>query len=139
MGKRNEFKKNNTIINIFLNLLFGFSIRREKIKMSITHNKIIESPELHATIVEPILLLCINKSSMFEISWKMRTMLSLHSYIIKNHLFYLIEYEVISYDCHKRTFAITDGGYELLETIEKETRQENNDIKNIFIVFEGKR
>lgn len=106
--------------------------------MSITHNKDIEFPELQANIVEPILILCINKSSMFEISWKIQTMLSLPSYIIKNYLFYLIDYEVISYDGQKRIFTITDGGYELLYMIEKETRQENKDIKDISIVFESK-
>lgn len=106
--------------------------------MSITHSKDIESPELQATIVEPILKSCVNKSSILEISWKVQTMLSLPSYIIKNYLFYLIDYEVVSYDGQKRIFTITDGGYELLDMIEKETRQEKKNIKDISVVFEYK-
>jgi predicted transcriptional regulator len=104
--------------------------------MSITHSKDIESPELQATIVEPILKCCINKPSILELSWSVQTMLSLPCYIIKNYLFYLIDYEVISYNGQKRIFTITDRGYELLDMIEKETRQEKKDIKDISVVFE---
>jgi predicted transcriptional regulator len=104
--------------------------------MSITHNKDIESPELQANIVDPILKLCVNKPHMLEISLKIQKMLSLPSYIIKIYLFYLIDYEVISYDGQRKIFTITDGGYELLDTIEKETRRQKKDIKDISIVFE---
>jgi predicted transcriptional regulator len=100
------------------------------------HNKDIESPELQANIVEPILKFCVNKSSMLEISWTIQIMLSLPSYIIKIYLFYLIDYEVISYDGQKRIFTITYGGYKLLDAIEKETKQQKKNIKVISIVFE---
>ena len=104
--------------------------------MSIIHNIEIQSPELEASIVEPILTICITGLSFFEISLKMQTMMTLPFTSIKRYLFYLIDYEVIAYNGQKRTFKTTDEGHDLLNMIDKEKTQENTDINDITITFE---
>jgi predicted transcriptional regulator len=104
--------------------------------MSINHNKDIKPPDLEASIVEPILTICIDGSSIFEISWKIQTMIRLSHTTIKRYLFYLIDYEVITYEGHKQTFKTTYEGHNLLGLIDKEKRQGNMDIHNITITFE---
>ncbi|MGN6821431.1 MAG: hypothetical protein ACTHJ7_01425 [Candidatus Nitrosocosmicus sp.] len=92
--------------------------------MSIIHNKEIKSPELQASIVEPILTICIEGSSIFEISRKIQTMMRLHYITIKQYLFYLIDYEVITYKGQKQTFKTSDEGLGLLDMIDKEKKKE---------------
>jgi len=43
--------------------------------------------------------------------------------MIKNYLFYLIDFEAISYNGQKKIFKISDGGLDLLEMIDKEKKQ----------------
>jgi predicted transcriptional regulator len=105
-------------------------------KMSISHNKDIKSPELEASIVEPMLTICIEGLSIFEISWKIQTMMVLPYIIIKRYLFYLMDYEVMRYDGQKQIFTTTYEGHNLLDMIDKEKKQENNDINDIIITFE---
>ena len=57
--------------------------------------------------------------------------------MIKNYLFYLIDFEAISYNGQKKIFKISDGGLDLLEMIDKEKKQKK-DIKDIIITFECK-
>jgi predicted transcriptional regulator len=104
--------------------------------MSISHNKGIKTPELKASIVEPMLTICIEGLSILEISWKIQTMMVLPFIIIKRYLFYLIDYEVMRYDGQKQIFTTTDEGHNLLDMIDKEKKQENNDINDITITFE---
>lgn len=49
-------------------------------------------------------------------------MLSLSYTTIKNYLFYLMEYEVISYDGQKKIFTILDEGRNLLDKIDKKEK-----------------
>jgi predicted transcriptional regulator len=104
--------------------------------MSLSHNKDIKPPNLEASIVEPILTICIDGSSIFEISWKIQTITRLSHTTIKRYLFYLIDYEVIIYEGQKQTFKTTNEGHNLLGLIDKEKRQENMDIHDITITFE---
>ena len=55
--------------------------------------------------------------------------------MIKNYLFYLIDFEAISYNGQKKIFKISDGGLDLLEMIDKEKKQKK-DTKDIIITFE---
>jgi predicted transcriptional regulator len=104
--------------------------------MSISHNKNIKPPDLEASIVEPLLTICIDGSSIFEISWKIQTIIRLSYTTIKRYLFYLIDYEIITYEGQKQTFKTTNEGHTLLDLIDNEKRQENMDIRDITIVFE---
>ena len=104
--------------------------------MSTVHTKDIGTPHLEAAIVEPILNICINESSFFEILWKLQMMLPINYSTIKNYLFYLIEYELISYNGHRKIFTIDDGGFDLLKTINIEIQQGKKEIKDIIMIFE---
>ena len=64
-------------------------------------------------------------------------MLTIPYAIIKIYLFYLIDFEAISYNGQKKIFKISDGGLDLLEMIDKEKKQKK-DIKDIIITFECK-
>jgi len=55
--------------------------------------------------------------------------------MIKNYLFYLIDFEAISNNGQKKIFKISDGGLDLLEMIDKEKKQKK-DTKDIIITFE---
>ena len=90
--------------------------------MNIIHTRDNKSPELQTAIVEPILIICVYGSSVSEISCKIQTMLSLSYTTIKNYLFYLMEYEVISYDGQKKIFTILDEGRNLLDKIDKKEK-----------------
>ncbi len=63
-------------------------------------------------------------------------MLPINYSTIKNYLFYLIEYEIISYNGQKKIFTIDDEGFDLLKMIYKEIQQGKKDIKDITIIFE---
>jgi hypothetical protein len=43
--------------------------------------------------------------------------------MIKNYLFYLIDFEAISYNGQKKIIKISDGGLDLLKMIDKEKKQ----------------
>jgi len=60
-----------------------------------------KSPKLQPVIVEPILLYCINATSIYELSLEIQRILPLSYSALKKYLFYLINYELISYDGQK--------------------------------------
>ena len=104
--------------------------------MSIIHNKDIKSPKLQAVIVEPILIGCIKKITLPEILFDIQRILPLSDTVIKKYLFYLIDYELISYDGQKQMYILEEGGFSLLDMIEREKRQEITNINDITITFE---
>ena len=71
-------------------------------------------------IVEYILLLCAGEVSFDNL---MRQMISSSPTILKKYLFYLIDYDLISYDGQNQVYSIKDKGLELLSKImiEKES------------------
>ena len=113
-------------------------MRIEKPKMSIAHNKDIRSPELQADIIEPILLSCVNKISYYVLALAIQRIMPISFWELKRYLFYLIDYGLISYDGRKQIFTIEDGGFGLLDMIDKEKQQRKNNIKDIMITFECK-
>lgn len=57
--------------------------------------------------------------------------------ILKEYLFYLIDYGVISYDSGKHMFTIEDGGYDILFMIDEEKKTGKTNLNNIVVTFEG--
>src|SRR5215203_1369870 len=108
--------------------------------MSITHNINRGSPRLQAAIVEPILLSCVNNIAMYELDSNikknptMKHTVSIN--IIKKYLFYLVEYGLVLYNGQKHVFALEDGGFDLLNLIDEEKRQEKTDLGDIVIILE---
>ena len=90
--------------------------------MNISHNKDIKTPALQAAVVEPLLKLCVNGITMYDLKLKTDNMLSLMYDIAKKYLFYLIDYGLVSYDGQKQIFVIEDGGKDLLGMIEEKKR-----------------
>lgn len=62
-------------------------------------------------IVEYILLLCAGEATFDDL---MRMMISSSHIILKKYLFYLIDYDIISYNGQRRTYSVSDKGLEVL-------------------------
>ena len=104
--------------------------------MNISNNKDIKLPALQAAVVEPILKLCVNGITMYDLKLKTDNMLSLMYDIAKKYLFYLIDYGLVSYNGQKQIFVIEDGGNDLLCMIEEKKRYLTTNINSITITFE---
>lgn len=105
--------------------------------MSVTLNKDIKSRVLEAAIIEPILISCIDKVSFYILALSIQKIIPIFISNLKIYLFYLIDYELISYNGQKKLFIIENGGLDLLDMIETEKRQEKTDITDITITFEN--
>ena len=70
-------------------------------------------------IVEYILLLCAGEVTFDDL---MQQMISSSPKILKKYLFYLIDYDLISYDGQKQVYCIKDKGLELLSKIMMEKK-----------------
>jgi predicted transcriptional regulator len=86
------------------------------------------SPKLKASIIEPILLLCINGISIYELPTEIQKIMPLPCKTLKKYLFYLISYELLSYDGQRQRYMTEDGGLDLLYKIHQE--------KNTFAISE---
>jgi predicted transcriptional regulator len=104
--------------------------------MNISNNKDIKLPVLQAAVVEPILKLCVNGITMYDLKLKTDNMWSLMYDIAKKYLFYLIDYGLVSYNGQKQIFVIEDGGNDLLCMIEEKKRYLTTNINSITITFE---
>ena len=93
------------------------------------------SPKLKASIIEPLLLLCINGISIYELPTEIQGMSLLPCKTLKKYLFYLVSYELISYNGQRQIFVTEDGGLDLLYKIhkEKENTLTNNEDFTITI------
>jgi predicted transcriptional regulator len=62
-------------------------------------------------IVEYILLLCAGEATFDDL---IRFVISSSHIILKKYLFYLIEYDLISYNGQRQTYSVNDKGLEVL-------------------------
>ena len=65
-------------------------------------------------IVEYTLLLCAGEATFDDL---MQLMISASPTVLKEYLFYLIDYELISYNGQKQVYLIKDKGLEILSRI----------------------
>jgi hypothetical protein len=70
-------------------------------------------------IVEYILLLCAGETTFDDL---MQLMISSSPTILKKYLFYLIDYDLISYSGQKQVYLMKDKGLELLSRIMTENK-----------------
>ena len=82
------------------------------------------------------MLSCIDGVTNYELESAIQTMLPLSDITIKEYLFYLINYELVSYNGQKQIFSIEYWGFGLFDMIDEEKRQEKIDIDDITITFE---
>ena len=79
---------------------------------------------------------CINGSSFYDIENSLRGSLLISSNKLKSYLFYLIDYDLVSYNGQKRIFSIELGGIQILSMIDKEKRDAKINIRDIVITIE---
>ncbi len=65
-----------------------------------------------------------------------RTLPLLSHKILKKYLFYLINYELVSYNGQRKSYLTEDGGLDLLQTIDKEKKMSMVDSEDIVITIE---
>jgi hypothetical protein len=104
--------------------------------MNVIHNNDSKSPVLQAVIIEPILISCINKVSFYVLALAIQKIMPISIIEIKKYLFYLVDYGLVSYNGLHQVFTIEDGGFGLLDMIDREKRQEKVNLKDITITFE---
>jgi hypothetical protein len=94
------------------------------------------SPKLKAIVIEPILLFCINGASIYELSFEIQRILPLPYKALKTNLFYLVSYELVSYNGQRQLYITEDGGLDLLYKINREKKMTMVDIEDIVITIE---
>ena len=105
--------------------------------MSTTHHNSSKSPKLKAVILEHVLLSCINGISIGELLFEMQRTFPLLSHkTLKKYLFYLINYELVSYNGQIKSYLTEDGGLDLLQMIDKEKKMAMVDSEDIVITIE---
>jgi hypothetical protein len=95
-----------------------------------------KSPKLKAVIVESILVYCLDGASICELSFEIQRIMPLPYNSLKKYLFYLISYEILSYDGQRQVYVMEDGGYDLLDTISREKRKTMINSEDIVITIE---
>jgi hypothetical protein len=105
--------------------------------VSATHHSSLKSPKLKAAILEHVLLSCISGISIGELLFEMQRTLPLLSHkTLKKYLFYLINYELVSYNGQRKLYLTEDGGLDLLQMINKEKKMAMVDSEDIVITIE---
>lgn len=89
------------------------------------------SPVLQACIMEYILTSCINGATITELIQYVQTKLPSSRDIIKKYLFYLIEFELVSYHGPNQKYMIEADGLELLSLIHREKRMNSLDEETV--------
>jgi len=80
-------------------------------------------------------MLCIDGSSFYEIASSLGESLLISSNMIKRYLFYLINYDLVSYNGQKKVFFIEIGGFKILSMIDNK-KKEKTLIEDIVITIE---
>ena len=103
---------------------------------STNNNNDTKSPKLQGFIVEPILLSCIDGVSICELSFEIQRTTPLSYNALKKYLFYLVNYELLSYDGQKRVYVTEDGGFDSLNKINREKKMAMINSYDIVITIE---
>jgi hypothetical protein len=104
--------------------------------MRFTNQKNTKSPKLRALIVESILTSCVNGVSIYELSLKIQRIWPFPKRSLKKYLFFLINYELVSYDGQRQLFITEEGGLDLLHMINKEKKMTMANSEDIVITIE---
>jgi len=104
--------------------------------MSATNDKnYLKLHKLKGIIVEYILLYCINYSSILEISFEIQRISPIPCSSVKRYLFYLIDYEFISYNGQKKMFLTEKHGFDLLYKINRKKKNAMVNSEDIEIML----
>ena len=79
---------------------------------------------------------CINGISICELSFEIQRVIPLPYKALKKYLFYLINYELVSYDGQRQIYITEDGELYLLDKIGEEKRITMTNSEDIVITLE---
>ncbi|MDQ4073952.1 MAG: hypothetical protein M3162_06565 [Thermoproteota archaeon] len=96
-----------------------------------------KSPKLKAVIVEPILISRMKGISISELLFEIQSTLPLSKKTLKRYLFYLINYELVSYNGQRKAYLTEEGGVDLLQIIIKEKKTKKIASEDIVITLES--
>ncbi|MGN6614982.1 MAG: hypothetical protein ACTHKC_08065 [Candidatus Nitrosocosmicus sp.] len=102
---------------------------------NIIHSKHPMPPELQASIVDPILKLCVGGITIFQFKL-IKRLFPITYHTLREYIFCLIDYGVVSYNAEKQRFTIEDGGYDILFMIKEEKELWKTSLNNIVVTFE---
>ena len=94
------------------------------------------SPKLKASIIEPILILCINGISIYELPIEIQGISPLPCKILKKYLFYLVSCELLSYNGQRQIYVTENAGFDLLYKIHLEKQNTLATSEDITITIE---
>ena len=77
---------------------------------------------LYSDILEHILIWCIDKISIYELSSKIQTKFTLSYALLKKYLFYLIDFQYVSYDGQRHVYITEKRRMEMLFVIKIKNR-----------------
>ncbi len=101
-----------------------------------TYGKNSMYPELQAFIVEPILVACMDDATLDDIAKAIELYIPSPLPILKDYLFFLVEYGLVSYNGQKRLFSIDDEGWGMMHLLSRQKRINGIDSKDIVITLE---
>jgi predicted transcriptional regulator len=90
--------------------------------------------ELDANIVEPILEACTNEATIIRLANMTKGVASYNN--LKEYLFYLVDYDMISYQGDKRVYTMRYEGWRLLSMIKRTKKETNADNDNADIMID---
>ncbi|MBA2267654.1 MAG: hypothetical protein H0W19_04875 [Nitrosopumilus sp.] len=91
---------------------------------------------MQAVIFQPILLMCLKGASIQKICLNIQRLLPISDELIKKYLFYLIEYELISYNGSSHFYFSSHDGINLLFKIERKKLTEKLTTSEILLYLE---
>jgi predicted methyltransferase len=94
------------------------------------------SPKLKASVIEPILLICINGVYIYKILFEIQRILPVPYKILKKYLFYLVRYELVSYNGQRQIYVTEVGGLDLLYKIHKKRQSTCASCEDFTITIE---
>jgi hypothetical protein len=114
----------------------GMPNRNKENRNSKYYGKAMRTPALKASIVEPILICCINGISLNDLELEMQKATPLSTNNLKKYLLCLVDYHLILYNGQRHVYAIENDGFDLLDIIMKEKRAMNGNMKDLVITLE---
>lgn len=97
-----------------------------------------ESPELQSILLEPILLHCIEGCSMSDLIKVIQDnfLIPISCSTLKQYLYHLINYDLVSYNGKKNFFETKNEGMNLLFMINKEKKTIGIKSEDLIIILE---
>lgn len=91
---------------------------------------------MQAVIFQPILLMCLKGFTIQQICLNTQRQIPISDELIKKYLFYLIEYNLVTYNGNNQSFFTSNSGVNLLFKIERKKLTEKIKTSEILLYLE---